>query len=635
MRSNELGGWWVLARLGSAAALVLTGCGDDSVGGSGTEASSSSGTTGGTVGVTSIDPDDTGIVSMTGDGSTSSTGDSSSSGPGVDDTTTTGEDSTTGVPCFDVDMDGVEDCNGDCDDMDPSVYPGAPEICGDGVDNACGADPDPMATCQGLGTWVSELVGDDAMGDGTQANPVRTIGAGLVNAGIIGVGTDVYVAEGSYDEKVTMVEGTDILGGHQCDAVSCTWARDPVTYVSTILNTDFQGVLADGTITRATVLDGFSIVALDGNPGNGNTGAGITVLQGTPTIGNNLVYGPSVSGCSPCTSSGVILFGPSNDPLGTLVQGNVIEAGDNLLSGSNGIQLRTIANPAVAEIRGNEVHGGSARYTRGIDGFGSGPGTLVVDNDVYAGSQVGVAQGSSFGMLVSGQITVDGNRVNAVPAMVGACPSPQFWCGGIEAEGATAVITNNVVFGMQAPQSTAIFFGDNEVPFGELVINGNTLDGGSALGVVGGISTALACRTNQGVNAIVGRIRNNILGGGAAINRFGMYEADQSGGRTCVPEAYENNDIWFPASPASIDNAHRHWTAGGAQQLFPTVVEVNMQAYAAANFTADPQLDATWHLTAGSMCIDAGTPSEAPLYDFEGDLRPQGAGVDVGADETP
>lgn len=624
----------MLAKLGSAVALVLAGCGDDAVGGSGTEGSSGGASTGSTsIGATTRDPDSTGVASMTGGGSESSGSSSSSSGPGTTGDDTTGGDSTTGVPCFDVDLDGVEDCNGDCDDQNPTVYPGAPEICGDGLDNACGADPDPMATCQGIGTWVSALVGDDLTGDGTQANPVRTIGAGMINAGIIGGGADVYVAEGSYPEKVIMVEGTDVLGGYQCDAGSCTWVRDPSAHTSTVINVDFQGVLADASITRATALDGLSIVALDGNPGSGNTSAAITVLQGTPTITNDHVYGPSVSGCNPCTSSGVLLFGLANDPLGTLVQGNVIEAGDNLTAGSNAIQLRTIASPAVAEIRGNEIYGGSARYTRAIDGFGSGPGTLVVDNDVYAGSQVGVAQGSSFAMIVSGQITVDGNRINAVPALVGTCPSPQFWCGGIEAEGATAVITNNVVYGMPAPSSAAIFFGDAEVPFGELVINGNTLDGGSSLGIVNGISTALACRTNQGVNAIVGRIRNNILGGGSALNRFGMYEADQNGGRTCVPESYENNDIWFAASPASVDNAHRHWTAGGAQQLFPTATDVNMQPYAAANFTADPQLDATWHLAAGSACIDAGTASEAPAEDFEGDVRPQGAGVDVGADE--
>lgn len=44
------------------------------------------------------------------------------------------------VPCVDGDVDGYEDiaCGGDdCDDTDPDINPGAPEACGDGLDNNC------------------------------------------------------------------------------------------------------------------------------------------------------------------------------------------------------------------------------------------------------------------------------------------------------------------------------------------------------------------------------------------------------------------------------------------------------------------------------------------------------------------
>lgn len=54
--------------------------------------------------------------------------------------------------CMDGDGDQVGDCEGDCDDADPAVYPGAAETWYDGVDSDCAGDDD-----------------DDADGDGTPA----------------------------------------------------------------------------------------------------------------------------------------------------------------------------------------------------------------------------------------------------------------------------------------------------------------------------------------------------------------------------------------------------------------------------------------------------------------------------------
>jgi hypothetical protein len=57
-----------------------------------------------------------------------------------------------GLVQIDADHDGFDE-NDDCDDADWSVFPGAAEVCGDGLDNDCDGQPDFADTeCQTQGT---------------------------------------------------------------------------------------------------------------------------------------------------------------------------------------------------------------------------------------------------------------------------------------------------------------------------------------------------------------------------------------------------------------------------------------------------------------------------------------------------
>jgi hypothetical protein len=54
------------------------------------------------------------------------------------------------------------------------------------------------------------------------------------------------------------------------------------------------------------------------------------------------------------------------------------------------------------------------------------------------------------------------------------------------------------------------------------------------------------------------------------------------------------------------------------------------------NILCDPAFvgNGDYHLTNSSCCIDTGTDVDAPDYDIDGDIRPQGDGYDMGADEV-
>lgn len=510
-----------------------------------------------------------------------------------------------------------------------------------GVDGSTNC-ADPADCPDDAGTFVATLTGADS-NPGTKTMPLQTIAAGLARARALGGDQSVFVAQGDYPEKVTLVPGVDLSGGYECNASTCGWGRDLMAFESTITNQDFEGVLAPAGVTSATLLGGFRIVGKGGAPAAAPGSIGVTIAGSSPTLRGNTIIGGNVTGGGTSASDrsiGVALRGTGG--MTAQIENNTVVAG-TAIGLSAAITLEQISGaPSVATIASNVLRSSTARRSDGIVAFGGGTGTVIANNDIAAGSSQG---GSSNGIEASSTMTVDSNRINTPGNAIGTCMQATAWCAGIAISGGNPTITNNVVYGPRGFRTTAIFLVEAEQPAGTVKVNGNYLNGGgygaassgSSRSASSAVVVSIGPCTTCGLKGVVGRIRNNILDGGINLDRYGVRE-DPTQNKTTTVETLDANDFWFSGNlMGRNDTLYRQIGQFGTPFDIKSsiVLDNGVSPNASMSLVEDPMIDATWHLGAQSPCIDAGIATEAPAVDFDGDARPAGTAPDIGPDERP
>jgi len=473
--------------------------------------------------------------------------------------------------------------------------------------------------------YVSISTGSDITGDGSAGKPWATVSHALSQITDAGA-TNKYallVAEGRYvGQTLRMKEFVDIYGGFE----AASWSRDIFAHV-TILESEQTGPVVNGADNAR--LDGFEITQgksiLDGG--------GVFCDGNSPTISNNVIVNNSA-----WLGSGILCSYSSAKILNNAILYNSATVYDG-----GGIGCYYEGSPTISN---NVVFGNSA--TNGGGGIFCSYNSPQIANNIVLSNSASNG-GGIFCYYSSPTIASNTIGFNSADHTNG---------GGIDCKNISGEITNNTIIGNSADHGG----GGINCNYTSATIANNTILNNSA-GYGGGIG----CNgiSPVVVNSIIyGNSGNQISSGTPVVIYCDIEDGYPGEGNIANYPKFVDDRLWGTADQIVYDASARQtilvdksheWLRDG-NLLVGRPVRIGTKYYVIASIiggtlrvwgdathegTVKPpvvyEIERTYHLSASSPCIDAGTSTGAPLTDFEGDPRPINGGksptADIGADE--
>lgn len=415
-------------------------------------------------------------------------------------------------------------------------------------------------------------------------------------------------------------------------------------------------------------------------------GGGVWAQGGAPRLENNRIENNRSDGMGQWAQGGGIqLEGTQATLIGNIITGNVVTG---TIATGGGVDIQ---GGGPVTLTSNTIISNTATGPSASTGFGGGVSiqsvTATLTSNIVQGNtshSVGVGSGGGVYIVNSAAFTLTSNTVMSNTAGFAPGSGPYLRGGGILVESSRGQLAGNVIQGNRANRNTIFGNGGGIAAYTSTL----TIQGGQFFNN----STSVNCEgyggglylSNSALTLDSTRIENNCaantpfygLGGGLAffksaytltnaliLNNYafgndtsvGGWYADSSSLGLAVNNSIVNNVSTHGqgirvASPLTVTNniILGHTTGISLTAVVPISATfnnffnntTNTRGFSldASNIVINPQLDASYHLNAGSPAIDAGTRTNAPDHDFDGAPRPMlGASgffrVDIGADE--
>lgn len=448
------------------------------------------------------------------------------------------------------------------------------------------------------GTIYVKSTGNDFNDGSSWELAKQTVGASLTAATS---GDEVWVAAGTYNERITLKAGVALYGGFAGTETALA-QRSWQTNV-TILDGQAGGavVTSPSGATATTQIDGFTLRNGTGTgSGSSRNGGGIYCRTSSPTIRNNTITGNTAR-------NGGGIYCRTSSPI---ITNNIISANVSSYDGG-GIYCYDSSAPTISN---NTISGNSATYHGG--GIYCNYSSPAVSNNTISGNSAN-SDGGGIYCYFSSNPNLSNNRISANSADYG---------GGIYCDSSSPVIDNNKISaniasfsggGIYCFSSSAPTISNNLITSNN-VSNDNENGNGGGIACVSYSSPTIANNTVSEnttdyvggglyVNSSSPTITNNIV----AFNSTGIHKNDSSG-----TPVLRNNCVFNP---------------GGADYT-------NLSA-GTSDISVDPlfvnRITGDFHLTKTSLCINAGndTDVQSGWLDMDGQTRINGSHVDLGADE--